>query len=99
MKAHARAYHIYNDEFRSTQNGKVGIVLNSGFNYAKYENDTVSSEVAFQFELGTYAHPIFSKDGDYPNVVKERVAANSKFEGLKKSRLPSFSNRWKNYIK
>lgn len=49
--------------------------------------------------MGIYAHPIFHKDGNYPNVVIERVAYRSALEGFTKSRLPSFSQEEINYIK
>ena len=50
-------------------------------------------------QLGTYAHPIFSEEGDYPSVVKERVDANSKAEGFTTSRLPKFTSEEVNFIK
>ncbi|KAJ8889657.1 hypothetical protein PR048_009158 [Dryococelus australis] len=49
--------------------------------------------------VGWFAHPIFSKEGDYPPVMKERIAANSKAEGFSRSRLPEFGEHWVNYIK
>ncbi|XP_014208575.1 myrosinase 1-like [Copidosoma floridanum] len=99
LKAHARAYHIYNEEFRAQQKGKIGIVIHSHYYYSKYGNDTVSEDVAWQFAFGKYAHPIFSKEGDYPDSIKRRIAENSKFEGLLRSRLPTFSREWVDYIK
>jgi lactase-phlorizin hydrolase len=50
-------------------------------------------------QLGIYAHPIFSEEGDYPSVVKERVDANSKAEGFTTSRLPKFTSEEVNFIK
>ncbi|XP_023245728.1 myrosinase 1-like [Copidosoma floridanum] len=99
IKAHARAYHIYNEEFRSKQNGHIGIVLNTFYFYPVHKSDSISDEVAFQFAFDRYAHPIYSRDGDYPPLVKQRVAENSKFEGLERSRLPTFSKKWIKYIK
>ena len=99
VKAHARAYHIYNDEFRDKQKGEIGIVLDCYQHYPKHKNDTISGDYAFQFQCGRYTHPIFSKTGDYPEIVKKRIAENSKYEGLKRSRLPAFSKEWINYIK
>lgn len=99
LKAHARAYHIYDEEFKAKQKGQVGIVLNIINYWSKNKSDVVSNEVAFQFNFGIYAHPIFSKDGDWPTVIKQRVNDNSKFEGLPRSRLPSFSKEWIDYIK
>jgi lactase-phlorizin hydrolase len=49
--------------------------------------------------MGIYAHPIFSEEGDYPSVVKERVDANSKAEGFTTSRLPKFTSEEVNFIK
>ena len=99
IKAHARAYHIYNKEFRSEQRGQIGIALDCTHYYSKYTNDTISAEIAFQYQCGRYANPIFSQVGDYPNIIKERIAENSKYEGLAKSRLPVFSEKWINYIR
>jgi lactase-phlorizin hydrolase len=46
-----------------------------------------------------FAHPIFSAEGDYPGVVKEKVATNSKAEGYSNSRLPAFSPEEVKYIR
>lgn len=51
------------------------------------------------FQLGWFAAPIFSRDGDYPDVMVERVASNSKREGRHYSRLPTFSKRWVKMIR
>lgn len=99
LKAHARAYHIYDKEFRAQQQGKIGIVLCNFFYFSKQKDDHVSNEVGFQYQFGMYAHPIFSKEGDYPAIIKNRIDENSAFEGLPRSRLPTFSNDWINYIK
>lgn len=46
----------------------------------------------FTLQLGWVLHPIFSKEGDYPSLMKETVAKNSIQEGRFRSRLPSFTN-------
>lgn len=38
-----------------------------------------------------FAHPIFSKEGDFPESIKEQIKKLSKLEGRSTSRLPSFS--------
>jgi hypothetical protein len=50
-------------------------------------------------QLGLFAHPIFSYEGDYPEVVKVRVGQKSKEEGFRYSRLPPFSLKEIEYIK
>jgi hypothetical protein len=53
----------------------------------------------YEYYCGWFAHPIFSKEGDYPEIIKKRIAENSKFEGLKQSRLPQLTDAWIDYIR
>ncbi|XP_063222762.1 myrosinase 1-like [Bacillus rossius redtenbacheri] len=96
LRAHARAYWLYDSHFRRCQGGNVGITLNSAWvePLADTEEDHTASERALQFMLGWLAHPIFTEEGDYPLVMKERVAHNSKAEGYSHSRLPTFTADW-----
>lgn len=41
--------------------------------------------------MGIFAHPIFSKNGDFPRTVKKRVAAKSLAQGYSRSRFPELS--------
>ncbi|XP_063232216.1 myrosinase 1-like [Bacillus rossius redtenbacheri] len=101
LKAHARVYHLYDDHFRSQQRGKVSITLNMDYPMPKNnsEADINATEIYLQFKLGWFAHPIYSSEGDYPAVMKERVANNSRAEGLPRSRLPEFGEHWVKYIR
>ncbi|XP_047096706.1 myrosinase 1-like [Schistocerca piceifrons] len=80
---------------------RVGITLNIDW----YEpvtssaDDAEASDRQLQFECGLWAHPIFSREGDFPEVVKLRVAANSRKEGRTRSRLPTLSPAEVNLIR
>lgn len=99
LKAHAKIYHIYDKEFRKYQEGKIGIVLPCSGALPKNPNDTAAVNMYFQFNCGWIAHAIFSKTGDYPEIMKTHVAENSKLAGFSKSLLPELSSEWVQYIK
>lgn len=80
LKSHAEAWHVYNDKYRNSQGGKVGIALNSDWaqpmNPSKPE-DVTAADRYLQFMLGWFAHPIFV-DGDYPAVLKNQIEQKRK---------------------
>ncbi|XP_069695509.1 myrosinase 1-like [Periplaneta americana] len=101
LKAHARVYHLYDENFRASQQGKIGMSINVPW-CEPLDNATIyidACERQQQFEMGLYAHPIYSEEGDYPDIVKERVAENSLNEGFTRSRLPTFTQEEVAYIK
>ncbi|XP_051172499.1 myrosinase 1-like isoform X1 [Leptopilina boulardi] len=99
LKAHAKVYHMYNDEFRQIQNGKIGIVNPCQYYYSKNETDTQTRDIAFDYSCGWASHPIFSKDGDYPPIMRQRIDENSKIQGWPTSRLPRFTQDEIKYIR
>ncbi|XP_049837068.1 myrosinase 1-like isoform X1 [Schistocerca gregaria] len=101
IKAHARVWHLYDEQFRASQNGSVGITLNmNGLEpMTNSTEDIEASERARQFQLGLYAHPIYTQSGDYPAVVRQQVDGNSEAEGRPRSRLPTFTQEEVEYIR
>lgn len=94
LRAHAKAYRIYDQEFRQKQGGKVSLSLNGAFHIPKNASDPAhveAAERANQFIFGWFGHPIFSLEGDYPPVMRDFVDRNSLAEGRAESRLPSFT--------
>ncbi|XP_011863825.1 PREDICTED: myrosinase 1-like [Vollenhovia emeryi] len=99
LKAHAKIYHIYDTEFREQQQGQISIVLDCAGALPKSLSDAAAVDTFFQFHCGWVAHPIFSTTGDYPAVMKSRIAESSKLDGFSRSILPEFSPELVQYIK
>ncbi|CAK1602814.1 unnamed protein product [Parnassius mnemosyne] len=99
LMAHAKAYHIYNEEYRFSQGGIIGITLSANWYYSETEADIEAAEEAVQFEWGQYANPIFSEKGDFPPVMKEKIAAKSAAQGFARSRLPEFTPEEVEYVR
>ncbi|KAI4872874.1 hypothetical protein NFI96_014971 [Prochilodus magdalenae] len=100
LKAHAKAYHTYDEKYRTTQGGLVSISLNTDWFEPLDVNiprEVAAADRALQFQLGWFAHPIF-KNGDYPDAMKFQVGNKSEIQGLAESRLPVFTEEEKAYI-
>ncbi|XP_061378114.1 myrosinase 1-like [Danaus plexippus] len=91
LLVHANVYHLYNNVFRKAQGGQIGITLSAQWYEPESEEDIEAAEDYRQFEWGIYANPIFSESGDFPAVMKRRIAAKSKEQGFPRSRLPQFT--------
>ncbi|XP_032513180.2 myrosinase 1-like [Danaus plexippus] len=94
LLAHARAYRLYDKQFRPHQKGKVGITLDAFWaepkDYNK-EEDHEAAERYLQMHVGLFAHPIYSDEGDYPLLVRNRIDDMSRNQGFARSRLPFFT--------
>lgn len=100
LKSHAEAWHTYNDKYRKTQNGKVGIALNSEWTEPKNPSssqDNMASERYLNFMLGWFAHPIFV-DGDYPALLRDQIRDKNTLCGKELARLPVFTEAEKQRI-
>ncbi|RZC35457.1 Glyco hydro 1 domain containing protein, partial [Asbolus verrucosus] len=99
LKAHAKAYHIYDEEFRATQNGRVTMVIDTNWfePASDSKQDKEAAERKLQFDLGWYANPIYN--GNYPQVMIDRIADRSLKEDFLKSRLPESTLEEIDYIK
>uniref|UniRef100_A0A914XJU5 Beta-glucosidase n=1 Tax=Plectus sambesii TaxID=2011161 RepID=A0A914XJU5_9BILA len=95
LLSHAAAYRIYEREFKNEQNGKCGISLNCHWKEPATSDpdDQAAARRAFEMQLGWFANAIFSKEGDYPLLMREHMAELSKQEGRATSRLPKFTQQ------
>lgn len=101
IKAHANVYHTYDDKYRKSQGGLISIALSADWFEPKDVNmfrEVTAADRALQFQLGWFAHPIF-KNGDYPDAMKWQVGNKSELQRLPESRLPSFTEEDKTYIR
>jgi beta-glucosidase/6-phospho-beta-glucosidase/beta-galactosidase len=101
LKAHAKAYHIYDEEFRATQNGRVSMVVDTEWYEpaSDSDQDKETADRKLQFTFGWFANAIYHPDGNYPQVMIDRIADRSQKEGFSKSRLPEFTPEEVDYIK
>ncbi|KAF2887322.1 hypothetical protein ILUMI_18851, partial [Ignelater luminosus] len=101
IKAHARAYHLYDKKFKPRQHGRVSLAVDAQWMVPKTNStaDKNAAERSLLFTFGWYTDPIYGRKGDYPEVMNKFVAERSKKEGFKKSRLPVFTKEEVAYIK
>jgi len=71
VRAHSKAYHVYNNEFKAEQKGQIGITMNTDWYEPKSDSaeDKAAAQQMMDFQLGYWADPIY-KTGDYPESVK-----------------------------
>ncbi|XP_073963177.1 myrosinase 1-like [Choristoneura fumiferana] len=91
--AHAKVYRLYEKVYKKKYGGSVGISISANWG-DPVTNSTENTEAAENyraFGFGIFMNPIWSKTGDFPKRLKDRVAKRSQEQGYSKSRLPSFS--------
>lgn len=93
LLCHARAYRLYENNFRKLYNGQISITISSRWFQPKTssKSDLEAANIRFEFDYGWFAHPIFSKLGNYPQIMRDRIGNNSLKEGRFRSRLPNFT--------
>ncbi|XP_067660669.1 lactase-like protein isoform X2 [Haliotis asinina] len=98
VRAHGKAYRLYDEKYRPTQKGRIGITLNCDWSQPKDPSNPADVEARlryFQIKIGLFTNPIFV-NGDYPEELKERISSRSE---PGKSRLPTFTEEEKAYLK
>ncbi|XP_055533478.1 myrosinase 1-like [Wyeomyia smithii] len=101
LLAHAEAVEVYRNEFQEAQGGNIGITVDVAWAEPRSNStdDLEASETNMQFFIGWYMHPIYSTNGNYPQVMIDRIDQLSQQQGFSKSRLPVFSSEEINKLK
>ncbi|XP_050514315.1 myrosinase 1-like [Diabrotica virgifera virgifera] len=98
LKSHAAMYRMYKKEFPNYK-APMSIVVDCQWiePLTNSPKDKEGAERQRQFDYGLYLNPIFN--GDWPQVVKDRIAFRSAKANFTKSRLPAFTKEEINDIK
>ncbi|XP_052750146.1 myrosinase 1-like [Galleria mellonella] len=94
LRAHGKVYTLYSKEYRNEQQGSIGITLDIAWMEpaTTSKEDQDAAETARQFTYGWFAHPILTDEGDYPQIMRQRIDQNSKRQNFARSRLPHFTS-------
>lgn len=98
--AHALAWHVYDKQYRSFQQGQVSLSLHA--DWAEPANPFIdahwkAAERFLQFEIAWFSDPIF-KSGDYPAAMRDHLTYRNS-RGLSHSSLPYFTEEEKKLVK
>ncbi|CAH0597146.1 unnamed protein product [Chrysodeixis includens] len=89
LMAHAKAYRIYEEEYKLKYNGKISLANIFVWFEPETPDDANVTELMFQLYEGRFAHPIYL--GGWPPELEKVLAENGKREGYKYPRLPPFT--------
>ncbi|CAK1590862.1 unnamed protein product [Parnassius mnemosyne] len=99
LLAHAKAWRIYDEEFKPKYHGKVGITNLLFWFEAANEEDQDLTELIRTYMTGMYSDPIYAKDGGWPSKIELIIAENSRKQGFPRSRLPAFTQEEIEFVK
>jgi lactase-phlorizin hydrolase len=100
LKSHALAYRLYESQFKGIQGGVVGISIDAAWYEPKDPNnpaDVEAAKRASEFGHGWAGFPVVF--GDYPPTMRQYIGRKSEQEGREESRLPVFTDEWKELLK
>ncbi|CAH2097439.1 unnamed protein product [Euphydryas editha] len=98
LLAHAKAYRIFDKEFRPKYEGRISITNHLLWIEPSSSKDVELAELARQHMVGRYSHPIYSKKGGWPPSIEKLMLKISFEQGYKESRLPTFTEEEKKFV-
>ena len=92
LLGHQKAWHIYDQKYRSSQQGIVGITVNGGWAipFSDSQADINAADREMEFKLGSLLSPLVGT-GNYPQVMIDSIGNRSLQQGFNESRLPKFT--------
>ncbi|GJQ82456.1 hypothetical protein Trydic_g11867, partial [Trypoxylus dichotomus] len=100
LRAHAKTYQLYQDKYKSSQGGVVGITVNGVWAepLSESDEDQASADLYMSMNFAWFLDPIFG-NGDYPANMKQAIDDLSVSQGFKRSRLPEFTPEEKEMLR
>ncbi|XP_072948367.1 myrosinase 1-like [Epargyreus clarus] len=89
--AHAKAWRLYDRKYRHKYHGILSIANHVVWFDPLTPKHEDEAELAREYTVGRYAHPIYSKEGGWPKVIEQKMTEYSKKKGFPTSRLPAFT--------
>ncbi|KAJ0171321.1 hypothetical protein K1T71_012871 [Dendrolimus kikuchii] len=86
--AHAKAWRIYDREFKPRFHGRVSVSHHIVWFEGKDEELT---ELVHEYSNARFTHPIYTEVGGWPRMFEKYMAEKSRNQGYTKSRLPEFT--------
>ncbi|XP_046973687.1 myrosinase 1-like [Vanessa cardui] len=99
LLAHAKAYRIFDQEFRPKYSGRISFANILLWVDPFYPKDVELAELGRQQLMGKYSHPIFSESGGWPPSIEKAMLEYSLAHGYNESKLPSFTDEEKAFVK
>ncbi|XP_050356277.1 myrosinase 1-like [Nymphalis io] len=99
LLAHAKAYRIFDQEFRPKYSGRISIANNMIWIEPFSSMDRELAELGREHATGRYCHAIFSKSGGWPPAIEKAILKYSLKHGYNESTLPSFTEEEKVFVK
>ncbi|XP_047540361.1 myrosinase 1-like [Vanessa atalanta] len=99
LLAHAKAYRIFEQEFRHRYYGRISLANNLMWIEPYSPEDVELAELGRNHATGRYAYPIFSKNGGWPPSTEKAMLDYSRKQGYNESRLPAFTDEEKIFVK
>lgn len=91
LLAHAKAWRIYDEEFRPMYNGEISLAIPLIWHEALSAEHEELAELLRENIAGRYSHPVYSKEGGWPPSLEKHLEEVGKRKGFNKSVLPPFT--------